>query len=151
MEEKSKFMTILNRREGKLVLAPDPAELKTNPKAKERVIFSGGSLEVSAEEGAHLLNLRGVVDASTVIAPSMRMAELQQQLEAEKAKNADLLKKLGPAAESVDLSDDDDVLLPDGSKGTIVKLKKKGMADVKSENGDVSTFKLADLKPFPAE
>lgn len=92
----AKRITIINNREGKLVLAPDADELKANPKAKERVVMAGRSLEVSAEEGARLLNLRGVVDAAKAV-PSYasQLDELSKQLEDLKAENARLSKAAG--------------------------------------------------------
>lgn len=84
-------VTILNQKEGKLVLPPDPEELKKNPKAEPRVLVSGGTLEVSADEAAKLLNHRGLVDASKAM-PSVgaREAELKKQIADLKAENAKL-------------------------------------------------------------
>lgn len=91
-------VTIINQKEGRIVLPPDADELKKNPNAKERVIMSGRSIEVSAEEAAKLLNHRGLMDAAKVV-PShgMQVAELKDKLAALEAEN-EKLRKAAPAA-----------------------------------------------------
>lgn len=103
-EKAGKRVTILNQKEGKLVLPPDADELKKNSKAKERVVPSGHALEVSAEEAERLLKHRGIVDASKLVGPSgdaARVLELQKQLEDAKAEN-ERLKKSSPKADKAE-------------------------------------------------
>lgn len=144
----AKRVTILNQGQAKFVLPPDPDELKENPKAKARELPAGRTLEVSAEEAEKLLTRAGLVDLSKLAATddSAEVKDLKAQLAAAQAENA---KLKGGAPEDEELGDGDAVLTPAGDKGTIVKIKKKGMADVKLENGNVSAFKLSDLKADP--
>lgn len=91
-------MTIINQKEGKLVLPPDADELKKNPKAKDRVVMSGQSIEVSAEEGARLLNHRGFTDASKFVpSNASNVSDLKNKLAALEAEN-EKLRKAAPAA-----------------------------------------------------
>lgn len=85
-------ITILNQRAGKVILPPDPEELKKNPKAKERILQSGESISVSADEAPKLLRHKMLVDAATVLqgAESPEVKRLKAELEAEKGKNARL-------------------------------------------------------------
>ncbi len=143
-------VTIINQKEGKLVLPPDPEELKKDPKAKDRVVFSGHSLEVSADEAAKLLNHRGVVDAAKLLgsAPN-EAAKLRAELADLKAEN-EKLRRGAPADEAADeLGDGDEVLTQTGDRGVIVKMKRKGRCDVKLENGNTSDFALKSLKAAP--
>lgn len=168
MAEEAKRVTILNQREGKIVLAPDPDELKANPLAKPRILFAGQAIEVSEEEAAKLIRYKGLVDASKLVSgDSSQVKALKAQLAAAQADNL----KLKEAAAKSGAGDDgdsetDDVdngvldakkgvacTLPDGKTGVIVYVNKaKGTAKVKrDDNGNVSEFAVADLKPAPAE
>ncbi len=173
----AKTVTILNQREGKLVLPADADELKKNPKTPHRVLLSGQALTVSAADAAKFLRYAGVIDASKLVAGAGDSAEvkaLKAQLAAAKAENA-TLKKGGkadkaapaePADEAGTDSETDDVdtgtldakkgvpcTLPDGTTGVIQSVNKaKKTAKVKrDDNGNVSDFKVADLKPAPTE
>ncbi len=167
----AKRITIINQREGKLILPPAPEDLKLDPKAKPRVILSGHSAEVSAEEGAKLLRYKGVVDASQLVegADSAEVKRLKAKIAAYEVENARLRKGKGAKADEADSGDDsetDDVdtgvldakkgvacLLPDGGTGVIQSVNKaKKTAKVKLDvNGNVSEFDVAVLKPVPAE
>lgn len=147
-------VTIINQKEGKLVLGPDPEELKAYeaaPKGKkkpaDRVVPSGQSIEVSAEEAEKLLNHRGVVDAAKAVpTQGAQVANLKKQLADLQAENDKLRKGQEDAdGADADLGDGDDVMTPSGLQGVIVSIKGK-MAKVKLENGNVSQFPLKDLK-----
>lgn len=100
---KAERVTVVNQKEGRFVLPPDPDELKKNPKAKNREILSGRSLEVSAEEAAKLLQHRGLVDAATIVgrtSSAAEIADLKKQLAAAKAENEKLSSK--PAKKAKD-------------------------------------------------
>lgn len=144
-------VTIINQKDGKLVLGPDPEELKKNPKAPARVVFSGRSIEVSAEEAEKLLNHKGIIDAANVVPThGAQVADLKAKLAKLEAENEKLRK--GAPAENDELGDGDEVVTPSGMSGVIVKMKKKGRVDVKLENGNTSEFALKDLKaPGAAE
>lgn len=157
----AKKVTILNKREGKLVLPPDPEELKAfnalpegkrkpSDAPKHRELLAGQALEVSEEEAAKLLAYPGLVDASKIVkgGDSAEVKRLKDQIAAKDAEIAGLKAK-GGAADEVELGDGDAVITPAGDKGVIVKMKKKGMCDVKLENGNTSPFKLSDLKADP--
>lgn len=168
----AKRVTILNQREGKVVLPADPEDVKKNPKAAARTLLSGQALEVSAEEAAKFLAYPGLVDASSIVAgvESAEVKSLKERLAAAEAENARLRKKSGkalPAAAAEDGQDSetDDVdtgvldakkgvacLLPDGGTGVIQSVNKtKKTAKVKLDvNGNVSEFEVAQLKPAPA-
>ncbi len=102
-------VTILNQRAGKVILPPDPELLKKDPKAKERVLQSGESISVSAEEAPKLMRHKMLVDASTILqgAESPEVKRLKAELEAEKEKNARLeefaaKRGAAPSADSED-------------------------------------------------
>ena len=152
MTESAK-VTIINQRRGKLVLGPDPEELKAFdalPESKRlaknrpqnREVPSGSSIEVTAAEAEKLLNHKGIVDAAKV-APSLgeeqsKLKARIAELEAENAK----LRKDGAS----ELGDGDAVLMAEGQKGVIKSIKGK-KAKVELESGEVVDVKLADLKP----
>lgn len=95
-------VTIINQKEGKLVLPPCPDELKKDPKAKNREVPSGHSIEVSTEEGARLMNHKGILDAAKAVpAHADQLAALKKQLAAASAENA-RLAKLVPAPKKAD-------------------------------------------------
>lgn len=165
MTDTAAKVTIVNQRQGKLILGPDPDELKAfealpegkripSKRPKDREVPSGGSIEVTAAEAEKLLAHNGIVDASK-IAPSLEeeKAKLRARIADLEKENADLRKKLGDAAKDADveLGDGDEVVTPEGKRGVIVKIKGK-KADVKlAEGGEVESVKLADLKPAPKE
>lgn len=108
---KASTVTVLNRKEGRIVLGPDPEELKAYealPEAKRkatlapkgREILSGQSIEVSHEEAEKLFAHRGLVDAAKAV-PSFgaREAQLKAELDAVKAENEKLRKDAEPKAE----------------------------------------------------
>ena len=152
----AKRVTLINQRDGKQVIPPDPDELKKDPKAKPRLVLQGEAVEVSAEEAAAMLRKHGKswMDASKLVAnvETAEVKKLKVALAAALDENAKLRAKAPATANDADLEDGDAVLLPDGkSTGVIVKMKKKGKCDVKlDENGNVSEFAVADLKPVPA-
>lgn len=162
----AKRVTILNQREGKVILPPDPEELKKNPKAKNRELPGGQALVVSAEEAVKYLRFKGIIDASTIVgtADSAEVKRLKDKLAASEAENERLRAAASDAGEESTTDDVDTgvldakagvaVLLPDGTNtGVIVSVnKKKGTAQVKlDENGNVSSFDVKDLKPAPAK
>lgn len=111
-------VTVLNQREGKLIVWPDADELKLNPKAKSREIPGGRSLEVSAEDAKVLLSLRGVVDASTIIDRSSTVAEisaLKAKLASAEAEN-EKLRKVSPAKSEEPKADEDAPVAKKGGK-----------------------------------
>lgn len=150
MAEAAKRVTILNQRAGKVVLPPDPEDLENDPKAKARVLLSGQAIEVSAEEAPKYLRYQGLIDASKLVSnvETAEVKKLKADLAAAKEEN-EKLKAGGPSTEDAELGDGDAVITPAGDKGVIVKVKKKGMANVKLENGNTSAFKLKDLKADP--
>jgi preprotein translocase subunit YajC len=153
MADEKALKTILNQRQGKIILPPDPEELKKDPKAKPREVLAGRTVVVTAAEAAKLLNHRGLVDADTLATSGPSLADVQAQLQKAEAENAELRKKLGAAAADEELGDGDEVVTPSGMRGVIVKMKKKGKVDVKLANGATSEFALKDLKaaePEPA-
>lgn len=158
----AKRVTILNQREGKIILPPDPEELKKNPKAPARVLMSGQAIEVSAEEAPRFLRYNGLIDASKLVAnvETAEVKALKAKLAASEAENA-RLKKGSDDADSEDDDVDNGVLdakkgvaclLPDGSQGVVQSVNKaKKTAKVKrDDNGEVSDVNVADLKPVPA-
>lgn len=172
----AKRVTILNQREGKVILPADPEELKKNPKAPHRTILAGHAVEVSAEEAPRLLRYKGLVDASKLVATadSAEVKSLKAQLAASEAENA-RLKKGAKDASPEDVAAkaaaaDRKAVMKKGAKvqwdngqggvatGVVVKVHphKKGAqddtVDVKlDENGNVSPFPVSSLKPAPAE
>lgn len=92
MADEKGRITILNQRAGKVDIGPDPEELKKNPKAKSRVLQSGESISVSADEAPRLLRHKMLVDAAKILqgAESPEVKRLKAELEAEKARNARL-------------------------------------------------------------
>jgi hypothetical protein len=169
-------ITILNQRAGKVILPPDPEELKKNPKAKERILQSGESISVSADEAPKLLRHKMLVDAATVLqgAESPEVKRLKAELEAEKVKNA----RLEEAAKGRPGKSDEEkaaeaaaaeeakarkaelkainkkgarVLMQDGGLGSVVKLlSKKDMAKL-GLPGDGVEVKLdvnGNVSPF---
>lgn len=104
----AKRVTILNQREGKIVLPPDPEELESNPKAKGRELLGGQTIEVSAEEAKKLLRYKGLIDISTIVktAESAEVRELKAKLAAAEAENL-RLKEAGNAGAAGDNADDE--------------------------------------------
>jgi hypothetical protein len=168
-------ITILNQRAGKVILPPDPEELKKNPKAKERILQSGESISVSADEAPKLLRHKMLVDAATVLqgAESPEVKRLKAELEAEKSKNSRLeeaaakrgagaaddeaAKAEKAAAKEADkaaaalrksiMKKGARVLMQDGGLGSVVKVHphKKGAAD---DEVDVKLDINGNVSPF---
>ncbi len=163
-----KRVTIMNQREGKVILPPDADELKANPKAQHRILLAGQAIEVTAEEAAKLLSYPGMIDAATITkgVDSAEVKRLKAELAAAKAENVRLAKKGGKPAPAVDADDEDGDIdtgvldakkgaactLPDGGTGVIQSVNKfKKTAKVKLDvNGNVSEFDVDQLKPVPA-
>lgn len=92
MAEAAKRVTILNQREGTIVLPPDAEDLKKDPKTPHRKLMAGQAIEVSAADAAKFLNYKGLMDASKLVgkADSAEVKRLKADLAAAKAENAKL-------------------------------------------------------------
>ena len=116
----------------------------------KRKLAPGQSQEVAADEAKSLLDYRDLVDMSKV-APKAgeKMKQLQDDNAALLDENAKLKQQLADAGvQATPLDDGDEVLTPAGDHGVIVSIsEKKKTAKVKLDNGNVSEFKLSDLKP----
>jgi hypothetical protein len=152
-------ITLINQRDGKVHLGPDPDEMEkflALPEAKrvkgkkplDRILQAGESITVSADEAPKLLRHSFLKDASTVLqgAESPEVKRLKAELEAEKVKTAkleELAAKRGSAKSDEEKAADEEAK---ARKAELKAINKKGARVLMQDGGLGSVVKLLSKK-----